>query len=370
MPEEPMAPPGAMMDLAAHRLHAQKLVGEPLLSAVEVVRHLGAVQAQDYAGARWALGQRTAGATAAGIDRLFDEGRILRTHVMRPTWHFVLPEDIHWMLDLTGPKIRRALVHRQRYLGLDEDLIARATAAMSRALEGGQCLTRTELADVLRAAGISPDGQRMPHLLGAAELDGAIVSGPTRGKHLTFALLAERAPDARRLDRSEALELLARRYFLSHGPAQLQDFVWWSGLSVADARAGLTQAASQLERRVVNGKEYWLDPACASDLPAAPVAHLLPNWDEYTVGYRDREAAHPPNGSLDPGLFTYGNILSNVVTIGGKVRGGWRRVSGPGRVRIEIRLQKPLAPNEAAAVEAATHRLGEFLEVPAEIVWR
>lgn len=170
-----------MIDIAAQRLHAQRLVGEPLASAVDVVRLIGAVQAQDYAGAKWALGQRTVAASAAEIDRLFDEGWILRTHVMRPTWHFVLPEDIRWLLDLTGPRIRRRMAGRERWLGIDGADMTRARKALCGALPG--CfLTRPELGEVLRAAGIPPDGQRLPHFLMVAELDGDIVSGPRPGE--------------------------------------------------------------------------------------------------------------------------------------------------------------------------------------------
>ena len=151
-----------MTDIAARRLHAQRLTGEPFTSAVDAVRWLGAVQSQDYAGAKWALGQRTRGATEAEFDRLCDEGAILRTHVMRPTWHLVLPEDIRWLLELTGPRVRLGLAARYRQLEIDEGVVARASAAFTGALAGGDYLTLPELGEVLRAAGISPDGQRLP----------------------------------------------------------------------------------------------------------------------------------------------------------------------------------------------------------------
>ena len=340
-----------------------------MTSAIDVVRLFGAVQAQDYAGAMWALGQRTSGITEAEVGRLYDEGKILRTHVMRPTWHFVLPDDIRWLLDLTGARLRRGFTPRHRQLGLDEADVSRAVSIFGEALAGGRFLTRTELGDRLRAAGIAPEGQRLPHLLGAAEVAGAIISGPRRGKQMTYALLAERAPGAQVLERPEALAELTRRYFRAHGPAQLQDFVWWSGLTVSDARTGLALAGADLDHQTIDDKDYWLAPGVSADDPGM-VAHLLPNWDEYTVGYRDRAAAHPPDGSLHPDLFAYGNILSNVVTIGGKVRGGWRRVSGAGGVRIEIRVPARLAAAEAAAVDDAAHRFGRFLEVPVETVWR
>jgi hypothetical protein len=358
-----------MTDITARRLHAQRLVGEALSSADEVVRLLGAVQSQDYAGAKWALGQRTIGVTDADIDRLFDEGHILRTHVMRPTWHFVLPEDIRWLLDLTGRRVSRTLAGRQRELGLDEGEIRRATAIMSEALAGGRYLTRPELGSLLEVAGISPEGQRLAHLVMAAELEGAIVSGPRRGKQFTYAVLAERAPRARTLDREQALGELARRYFRSHGPAQIHDFVWWSGLTASDARAGLELAGADLDHAVVAGKEHWFDARVQGDGLAEEVAHLLPNWDEYTVGYRDRDAAMPADGLFDPALFPFGSILSNVVTVAGRVRGSWRRTAARGSVCVEIRTLDRLDHAEVAAVEVAAGHLGRFLELPVELAW-
>jgi hypothetical protein len=356
-------------DLAFRRLQNQRLTGEPLPSAVEVVRWLGAVQSQDYGGAKWALGQRTSGATEAELDRLFDEGAILRTHVLRPTWHFVLPEDIRWLLELTGPRVSRGLAGRHRQLEIDEGVIARASTAFTAALEGGHHRTRPELGEVLRAAGISPEGQRLPHLLSAAELSGLIASGPRRGKQFTYALMEERAPKARALDATEALAELTRRYFRSHGPAQVQDFVWWSGLRVADARTGIALAGAALDHQVLEGKEYWSDAARAGEgCQAAQVGHLLPNFDEYTVGYRDRAALHPER-PFDAAFFSVATILSNVVTVGGRVRGVWRRKLEQGGVQVEVRLPDRLEPAEAAVIEEAGQELGRFLERRVELSW-
>jgi len=199
-------------EIASRRLRAQRLTGRPFTSAVEAVRWFGAMQSQDYAGAKWAIGQRTGGATDAGLDRLFDEGAILRTHVMRPTWHFVLAEDIGWLLQLTGPRVRAGLAGRYRQLEIDEQIIARANAAFTKTLAGGRHLTRSELGEVLREAGISPAGQRLPHLISAAELVGLIAGGPRRGKQFTYALLQERAPKAPALEHTEAVAELTRRY--------------------------------------------------------------------------------------------------------------------------------------------------------------
>jgi hypothetical protein len=373
--------PDPVNDIAARRLQAQRLIGEPFESPLDAIRSLTAVQSQDYTGAKWALGQRSRKTTDAALDRLFDEGAILRTHVLRPTWHFVLPEDIGWLLSLTGPRVRAGLIARNRRLEIDEMVAARAEAVFSAVLAGGRHLTRPELGHVLSRKGISPEGQRLPHLLLRAELDALIASGPRRGKQFTYALLEERVPKARALDRDEAVAELTLRYFRSHGPAQIQDFVWWSGLRVADARAGIAIAGKGLERRVHDGKDYWFDSSAGPQTKAALVGHLLPNYDEYTVAFRDRAEILHADLPFDPAVFaragapgatsiSFGSILSNVVAVGGKVRGSWRRTIARDAVRVEARMLNRLKPAESRAVEDSGRRLGEFLEHPVEISWR
>jgi hypothetical protein len=344
-------------------------VGKGFPSPVDAVRWFGAVQAQDYIGAKWALGKRVGRITDVQIDRLFDAGAILRTHVLRPTWHFVHPDDIRWMLELTGPRVRRGLAGRYRQLELDDHVIARAAGVFAAALAGGRHLTRPQLGEVLRAAGIAPDGQRLPHLLSAASLAGVITSGPRRGKQFTFAVLSERAPKAGSLERVEAVAELTRRYFISHGPAQIQDFVWWSGLTAPEARTGIGLAGAALEHQVIDGKEYWFDAAARSMRNSDDVAHLLPNFDEYTVAYRDRAAALHPDRPLDLRLFSFGSILSNVVTVGGRVVGSWRRQPARDGLTVEVRLATRVSRTEKAAIEEAGRRLGRFLERPVEVAW-
>jgi len=350
--------------IPARRLRAQRLTGEPFESPVDAVRWLGAVQSQDYSGAKWALGQRSRGVTDSDLDRLYDDGAILRTHVMRPTWHFVLPDDVRWLLELTGYRIRRGLAARYRELELNDKVVARAGAVFAAALAGGRHLTRTELGEVLNAAGISPTGQRLPHLLAGAELEGLIVSGPRRGKQFTYALLEERAPKGRVLDRKEAAAELALRYFRSHGPAQVQDFVWWSGLTMADARAGIAGAGAALERQAIDGKDYWSGAGPVPSRKTATIAHLLPNFDEYTVGYRDRSALTHADRRFEPGFFSFGSILSNIVIVDGLVRGAWRRTLARDGLRVEIRIPHRLQATESAAIGEAGRRLAAFLERP------
>ncbi len=356
-----------MTGITARRLRAQRLTGKPFASPVEAVRRLGAVQSQDYAGAKWALAQRSRAPSEAEIDRLFDQGAILRTHVMRPTWHFVAPEDIRWLLDLTASRIRRGLASRYRELEIDDKVVEHAAVAFAAALAGGRHMTRPELGRILQAAGISPVGQRLPHLLLGAELDKLIVSGPRRGKEHTFALFEERVPKAPEIDRSDALAELARRYFNSHGPAQFSDFTWWSGLTAAEARKGIELAGAALEHATIDGKDYWYGAAAGKASSARVVAHLLPNYDEDTVGYRDRSALVPTDGRFDLSLLTFGSILSNVVTIDGVVRGAWRRSSARGGGLVELRLSERLAAREAAAVAEAARCLGRFLGRPVKL---
>jgi hypothetical protein len=202
----------------------------------------------------------------------------------------------------------------------------------------------------------------------AAELDGLVTSGPRRGKEFTYALLEERVHGARRLDPGEALLELTRRYFRSHGPAQVQDFVWWSGLTAAEARTGIAAAAGELDRQVIEAKEYWFDAEASLPPRAQATAHLLPNFDEYTVGYRDRAALHAIR-PFDPTLFAFGSILSNLVTVGGHVRGAWRRTAARGELRLEIRLLDRMEQAERAAVEEAGQSLGRFLGRPVQLAW-
>jgi hypothetical protein len=355
-------------EIAARRLLAHHLTGEPFASPVAAVRWLGAVQSQDFGGAKWAVAQRSVAAGDAELDRLFDQGRILRTHVLRPTWHFVLPEDVDWMLELTGPRVLSGAEGRFRQLGIDAHTVERAESAFVAALSGGRHLTRAELGQLLTATGISPEGQRLPHLIMAAELDRVIVSGPRRGKQFTYALFEERVTRSRHLAGEEALGELARRFFRSRGPARRQDFAWWSGVTLAQARVAIDAAGSALVRDTVRGVEHWQGAATAAPPSTQGVAHLLPNFDEYTVSYRDRSAILDGR-AFDPRLFPFGSVLSNVVTIAGQVRGAWRRVDRSALLRLEVRLLGRMAKPERLATEAAAERLGRFLGKPVQLDW-
>jgi hypothetical protein len=283
------------LDITHTRLRNQRLSAGRFAGPEDVVRWLGAVQAQDYAGAKWALGLRMQRARDADIEAAFSDGRILRTHIMRPTWHFVAPEDIRWMLALTAPRVSAAMAPYNRRLELDATVFRRSQRAMVRALRGGRQLTRQELKVVLVQAGVHADGvQRLAHIVMQAELDAVICSGPRRGKQFTYALLDERVPMVRVRSRDDSLTELARRYFTSHGPAQLHDFAWWSGLSIADARAGLAAVDRELARETIDGRTYWFRSS-GRTVATPRAAYLLPLFDEYLIAYKDRSAALDPS---------------------------------------------------------------------------
>ena len=348
--------------IAGLRLRNQHLAGKPLARPEQVVQWLCAVQAQDYAGAKWAIAQRTAGATDADIDRAFDDGGILRTHVLRPTWHFVLPADIRSLLELTAPRINAASVAYNRVLELDVSVFRRSNALLAKALGGGQHLTRAELGAVLHRGRISATGPRLARIIMRAELDAVVCSGARRGDLQTYALLDERAPDFPALDRNEALGRLARRYFTSHGPATLRDYAWWSGLAAADARAGLEIVKPELQSEVVEGSTYWFATSPTNAPFDTPIMHLLPNYDEQFVAYKDRTAAVPSSlrKRLDPKALA---IIGNVVVMNGQVIGSWRRRTARQRLVIETDLLVALNKTLRVALAAAIDRFTRFANV-------
>ena len=355
------------MDIASRRLRNQHLAGRGLDGAAEVVRHLGAVQAQDYRGATWAVAQRCGLPTAASIGAVVASGSILRTHVLRPTWHFVVAADIRWMLALTGPRVLAGSAARQRELGLDQTTFARVHKILERSLAGGVAMTRSEVAAILVAAGVTLEGQRLVHLLLEAELAGVICSGPPAGKAQTYALLEERVPPAPVMQPDEAAAELAARYFASHGPARLADFTWWSSLTVAQARAAIQAAGDRLATDVVDGRPVWFSPTDAPGITPAPFVRLLPNYDEYVVAYRERVDYY--DRALDPQLVR-GGVMANVVTLDGRVVGNWRRKPRGHGITVVIEPWREFDDVTWDLVAAEVTRLGRHLECPAVMVPR
>jgi Winged helix DNA-binding domain len=347
------------LDIALQRLHNQRLSLPDLKNPSDPVKWLGAVQAQDYYGAKWALAQRMQGVADEAIEKAFADGAILRTHVMRPTWHFVAPADIRWMLELTAPHVNTAMGYYYRELGLNDALLRRSNKAIAVALQGGRQLTRAELQRAVERAGIDTgSSRRFGHILGRAELDGVICSGARKGKQFTYALLDERAPKTKNLARDEALAKLTQRYFTSRGPATLQDFGWWSGLTVADIKAGIEMVQQHLAQEKIDGQTYWFPRSESAIRPMSQTAYLLPSYDEYLIGYKDRSA------TLDAadGRPSRGNpVFSSTIVIGGRIVGGWNRILKKSSVIISVRPFAPFSKTQKRAILAAADRYGAFL---------
>ncbi|MGH7701091.1 MAG: winged helix DNA-binding domain-containing protein [Gemmatimonadales bacterium] len=351
--------------IARERLGNQGLAGPGRRGPADVVGWLGAVQAQEYAPAKWGLALRmSARATDAEIERAVNAGRMLRTHVLRPTWHFVTPADIRWMLELTAPQVHRRMAPYNRRLGLDPAVLVRAPAVFERALRDGHCLTRTELAGHLERAGLPYKGTHLAHLAMYAELEGVITSGPRRGKQFTYALLEERAPQARRLPRDEGLAELIRRYFRSHGPATARDFAWWSGLTMADARRGLDMSGAR--RRDVDGRTYWTVARPQQRDAGRPAVHLLPVYDEFLVAYRDRDAV--PHGGYAFQTRPSGTVtFPHSLVIDGQVSGTWRARETPDGLMVDLLPRKRLSAVERRAIAREAARYGRFLGRPVSL---
>ena len=334
----------------ARRLTAQRLARPAAQSPAEIVAWFGAVQAQEYGPARWGVGQRGKGLTDTDVARAFDAGEILRTHAMRPTWHFVAPADLRWLQALTGPRVRAASASVLRANGLDARVLSRTRAVIGRALEVGAFLTRQEIRAALARARIIASAQRLAYIVMDAELEALICSGPVRGKQFTYALVDERAPRAPAKDRDAALGELARRYFQSHGPATVRDFVWWSGLTVREARLGIDIA--RLIRRTEDGVDYWMTPGARAAAAPAASAHLLPIYDEYVNAYRDR-------GLLFTKTVPADALFLHYLIIDGRYAGTWKpAANGSGAVVTSAGTR--LSTAQKAALDGAAARYQAF----------
>ena len=358
-------------DLVRRRLANQKLVTSALRSPAEVVSWFGAMQAQEYAAARWALGLRAKGFTDAAVQEAFDAGAILRTHAMRPTWHFVAPADIRWLQALTGPRVQVLNAYYARKNELDGKTIARSRVVIERTLAGGHQRTRTELGAALGKAGIPAAGQRLAYLMMNAELDQVICSGARRGKQFTYALLDERAPSARVLTRDEALAELTRRYFTSHGPATLKDFAWWSGLTMSDGRRGTEIVGRALVQESFGELTYWSAASAPASnrrgLDGGPrsSAYLLPIYDEYLIAYKDRGAvANPAYASH---ITITSETYCHYLIVDGLLVGTWKRVDTPAGIDVNVVGYRSYPPAYRQAIAMAAERYGAFLGKPVTV---
>ncbi len=350
-------------EVGVQRLVTHRLAGAPCTTPEEVVRWMGALQAQDYTQALWAIGLRTRSSTLAHVERAIAERKIVRTWPFRGTLHVVPAEDARWMLTLSAPRALRGATRRMTQLELDEAAMERCATLFRDALAGGKRLTRAAMMTLLDDAGTTPTGQRGYHILWRLAQGGLICFGPRDGAQQTFVLLDEWIPSSREIPREEALAELAGRYFRSHGPATVHDFAWWAGLTLTDARSGCDAAQSRLIVDRIDGKDYWRS-GDSSGYAAhdGSTVHLLPGFDEYVLGYTDRgDVLAPEHASkIVPG--NNGVFMPSVV-VAGHVAGVWKRTLTKNTLGITLHPFAPLTATDDS-MAAAAQRYGDFIGVP------
>jgi len=345
-------------DILSTRLANQQITGIKSKKPEEVVGWMVAMQAQDFAGAKWAIGLRSEGINDADVEQAFNSGRILRTHMLRPTWHFVTPENIRWLLALTAPRVHTMNASMYRTLSLDAKILKRSNDAIAKSLEGGNFLTREALKKVLEKRKISTAGFRPAYLMMYAELEGIICSGPRIGKQFTYALLDERVSSGTAaFNHDEALHHLANRYYASRGPATMKDFAWWSGLTMKEAKSATDSLGKVFIRESMNGESY-IYPSHETDHTAL-ATFLMPDYDEYGISYKIRNALlddKPQEGNTRGGNPVYNHML----IIDGKIKGTWNSIIRNKKLYVESMPFSPLNKTKQKDVEKAVRRYHAF----------
>jgi hypothetical protein len=347
--------------VTAWRIASQKLGAGRCRQPEQAVAWLGGIQAQDHQGAKWSIGLRTEGCTDREVEQAIRERRIVRTWMFRGTLHFVAAVDLSWLTSLLAPGIIRANARRYRQLDLDDASFEKAREVMREALRRNGFLTRAEIGARFKEKGVPAEGQQLPYLLQRAALDGAICQGPLRGKEPTYVLAADWAVPGPTLDHENAPGRLAGRYFASHGPATRRDFSWWTGLSAGQVGPAL-EGAPELQRMEVQGIEYW-----AAEAPHCPGTGgwLLPPFDEYLLGYKDR---HPQlDAEHVKRINAGGGMPKPAVVVNGRVAGLWTHKQKKHELAVDIHPFRALSPAERELIEAAAEDLGRFMSMPVAV---
>jgi hypothetical protein len=341
------------------RLYNQQIAATRCKTVPEVVNRLVAMQAQEFRHAKWAIGLRLNGATEQDVDDAFNSGAILRTHLMRPTWHFVGPQDIRWLLALTAPRVHQGNAPYYKKLELSKRLLTRCHNIITRSLEGGNYLKRSEVQEIFKQKKINADGMRLAYIMMHAELEGLICSGPRIGKQFSYALLEERTPKVKSYSRDEALSMFLLRYFNSRGPATLIDFAYWSGLTLKDAKAGIESIRSQLQKIIIGGKEYFTGNVRIPANLEGQDTFLMPDYDEYGMSYKDRSALRAVPGDKVSETQQW-SVFGHWIVVDGTIQGTWRDEVFNDSIKVSSKFIKPLTPRAKQKVNNALKRYSSF----------
>jgi hypothetical protein len=355
-----------LQELLKKRLANQQILSSQFNSAGEVVRWLGAVQAQDYMGSLWAIGCRLKNAKEKDIEKAIAERTIVRTWPMRGTLHFVAPEDAKWMLQVLTPRVISRAQSEYRRTGLDQKTFDKSRKIFINALQGGKQLSRSEMYQLLEDAKITTSNTRGLHILGVLAQEGLICFGPRIGKQPGFVLLDEWVAEHKALKGEEAIAELTERYFTSHGPATIQDFCWWSGLTQAEAKRGLEMVKQILVEEKINGQSFWMKVLTPAKIKT-PGIYFLPPFDEYLVGYKDRSAALENLHSRK--VFTINGIFSPVVIINGKIAAIWKRTITKKEVIIELQVFQKFTPPQKEGIRKAAKKYSTFIGMELKLLF-
>lgn len=351
-------------EISKLRLLNQKIESTAFADANSVVSWMGAMQAQDYLYAKWAVGQRMLNVTDEKIESALNKGEIIRTHVLRPTWHFVSAGDVYWMLALTAPRIKASMKSRNRELELTQEVFAKSLHIIESELFVSKHLTREQIAEKLKAASIKTDENRLSHILMEAELEALICSGIKAGNKLTYSLLSERVSNKKIMSKDESLAELAKRYFTSHGPATVKDFGWWSGLAVTEAQKALDFVKPHFVSEKIGSETFFCSNASFEKTTNS--MHLLPAFDEFLISYKDRRASlsltHNSKAVSTNGIFR------PVIIIDGQVVGIWKRTKQKAKISIETSFFVPVNKTNMELINQEAESYGKFLNEKVEIV--
>ncbi|MBL0740046.1 winged helix DNA-binding domain-containing protein [Chryseolinea lacunae] len=352
-------------DIARLRLHQQQISHHAFSKPEDVVQWLGTVQAQDYLQSLWAVGLRLKNGTEKSVEDALAKKTIVRTWPLRGTLHYVMPEDVRWMLNYLAPRVVTKHASVFRKAELDTKVLTRSMKVLSKGMEGNQQLTRQEVYGILTNAKINIDEQRGLHILVYVALQGLICVAPRKGKQPTFTLMDEWIPATAKIpSRDEALAQLAKRYFTSHGPATVADFAWWAGLTLAEAKKHLEDVKTSFETVIVDGETYWFAPLPNKVKHVGDAVYFLPPYDEYTVAYKDRSIVLDEAHAAAAG----NGIFSPVVIADQRIAGTWKRTLEKDRVTITPTLLVPLSKSKKESLLTAAKHYGKFLGMTSRLL--
>ncbi len=348
-----------LKDIANLRLANQKIINTSLNSPKEIVGWMGVMQAQDYNMVKWALGIRSKNLTDKSIESAISKGEIIRTHLLRPTWHLVSTDDIYWMLELTTPRIKSSMKSRRKELGLTEEVVKKCEKLIRKTISSNGHSTRDELISVLEKYKIPTKENRASHIFLIAELDRLICSGEVKDGKQTYALLEKRVPNKNTFTKEESLKKLAYRYFTSHCPATLQDFNWWSGLSVVDSKSALEMIKHDLVSEKIGKQEFWFTNTNAFVQSGTNSIHLLPAFDEYIISYSDRSASL--SSDYQKKAIVRNGMFMPAILINGQAVGIWKRTIKKDVAIIATEFFVPVSKKEKKLIKIEFEKYGKFL---------